>query len=186
MIRSYNVPLERECASANVVDMYKDWVVSEVRADLDKNRSCLVNVCMNLTNDFNKASVIRANNAFLGRAVYLVGRRQYNRRGTVGTHNYEHVYSADSLSEVLLLLKSEGYVVFGVDNTPCYDPVNLWDCFLPEKSVFVYGEEGRGLSSDEIGLCDRVVFIQQVGSVRSLNIAQAASCVMSEYSRRYR
>lgn len=185
-IRPYSVNLERPSENPNVVDFYREATVAEIRADLDTRRTDLVNICMNLTKDFNKGSVIRANNAFSGRHVYIVGSRRYNRVGAVGTHNYEHVSSADTLSEVVTLLKSEGYTVYAVDNLPEHSPKNVWDVDFPVKSAFVYGEEQRGLQPDEIRLCDDMVYIQQTGSVRSLNIAQAASCIMSEYSRQHR
>lgn len=185
-ITPYSVNLERPSSNPNVVDFYKESTVAEIRADLDTRRTPLVNVCMNLTKDFNKGSVIRANNAFSGSHVYLVGNRRYNRVGAVGTHNYEHVSSADSLAEVVDVLKGEGYTVYAVDNLPEYSPKNIWDVEFPEKSAFVYGEEQRGLLPEEVSLCDAMVFIQQTGSVRSLNIAQAASCIMSEYSRQHR
>lgn len=186
-ITPYNVNLENEnSANANVAEMYKNWTMAEIRADLDERRTPLVNICMNLTKDFNKASVVRANNAFLGSEVYLVGRRHYNRIGTVGTHQYEHVKSADTLAEVIDVLHADGYTVYAVDNIESYNPKNIWDVDFPEKSAFVYGEEQRGLQPDEIALCDDMVFVSQQGSVRSLNIAQAASCLMSEYSRQHR
>lgn len=185
-ITPYSVNLERTSENPNVVDFYKEATVAEIRADLDTRRTPLVNVCMNLTKDFNKGSVIRANNAFSGKHVYLVGSRRYNRVGAVGTHNYEHVSSADTLSEVVELLKADGYTVYAVDNLEEYSPQNIWDVEFPEKSAFVYGEEQRGLLPEEVDLCDEMVYVRQTGSVRSLNIAQAASCIMSEYSRQHR
>lgn len=185
-ITKYAVANELEnSATSNVADMYKDWTTAEIRADLQEGRSDLVNVCMNLTSDFNKSSVIRANNAFLGQAVYIVGKRRYDRRGTVGTHSYENVYHAHELAEVVSLLKEDGYTVLAVDNQAQYNPVNIWDAELPAKVAFVYGEEQRGLADEDIALCDGMVFVQQKGSVRSLNVAQAAACLMSEYTRRH-
>lgn len=174
-----------EGKSPNVVSYYAASTAAEIRADLQENRSQLVNVCMNLTSDFNKSSVIRASNAFLARSTYIVGKRKYDRRGTVGTHNYENIYHADELAEVVSLLKGEGYLVLAVDNQDKYNPVSMWDADIPEKTAFVYGEEQRGLSDEDIALCDGMVFIQQKGSVRSLNVAQAAACLMSEYTRRH-
>jgi len=37
-----------------------------------------------------------------------------------------------------------------------------------------------------VAQCDHCVYIPQFGSVRSINVAQAASVVMSEYSRQMR
>lgn len=54
------------------------------------------------------------------------------------------------------------------------------------KSAFVYGSECDGLPQEIIDKCDEMIFIRQDGSIRSLNVAQAAACVCCEYSRRYR
>lgn len=186
-IRPYPVPENHNVgATANVNPEYKHCDLDDIRSDLDTRRTPLVNITMNLTNDFNKSSVIRANNAFSGRAVYIVGRRKYDKRGAVGTYKYEHVFSADTLFEVVATLKDEGYKIYGVDNLPEHKPVNLWDAVFPAKSAFIYGEENRGLQPDEIVLCDRLLSIEQTGSVRSLNVSQAAACIMSEYSRQHR
>lgn len=174
--------------NSNTREIYKNSTLREIRADLEKNRSQLINVCMNLTKDLNKASMIRANNAFLGQAVFMVGKRRYNRRGTVGTHLYENVYHAHTLEDIVEYFKPLGYTVFAVDNVVLdgFTPENIWDVEFPEKSIFVYGEEQRGLSEDEIKLCDRMVYINQTGSVRSLNVSQAGAVIMSEYSRQHR
>lgn len=186
-ITPYNVSLENEnAANANVADMYKSWTMNEIRADLDSKRTPLVSVFMNLTHEFNKASGIRASNAYLGNHVYLVGRRKYNKKGTVGTHQYEHVSSASTLKEVVELLHNDGYTVFAVDNIYEYEPKNIWDVELPYKSAFVYGEEMRGLQPEEIALCDDMVYCQMYGSVRSLNVAQCSAVVMNEYSKQHR
>ena len=88
-------------ASNNVRDIYKEWTAAEVRADLQKNRTDLVTICCNYTSDYNKASCIRSNNAFLGKEVYIVGRKRYNSVGTVGTNHYESCFHADNLREVV-------------------------------------------------------------------------------------
>lgn len=170
----------------NVTGYYKQWTLDEIRADLDTKRSQVVNIFMNLTSDFNKATGIRANNAFCGKEVYIVGRRKYNRVGTVGTHQYEHVYSADALEEVVEKLRADGYTIYAVDNILEYNPKNLWDVEYPEKSAFVYGEEMLGLSKESIELCDDMIYINQTGAVRSLNVACSSAVVLSEYSRQHR
>lgn len=185
-ITQYEVPNEIVSENANVKDMYKGSLVEDVRAELDKNRLPFVSVFMNLTHDFNKSSAIRSNNSFLGKEVYLVGNRRYDRRGTVGTHRYQTIFHADTLDEVVHKLKGEGYTIYAVDNIMGYEPKNVWDVDFPVKSAFVYGEEQRGLSRSMIELCDDMMFIENPGSVRSLNVAVSASIVMAEYSRRYR
>lgn len=175
-----------EAPRHNVIDYYAKWETEAIKADLDSRRVPLVNVCMNLTNDFNKSNVVRSNNAFLGSKVYMVGKRRYDRRGTVGTHNYEHIEHSETLDEVVTTLRAQGYTIYAVDNITEHDPVSVWDTVLPAKTAFVYGEEMRGLSEDEIALCDGMIFIPMYGSVRSLNVGTAAAIMMNEYARQNR
>lgn len=170
----------------NVIDYYSEWETEAIKADLDTRRSPLVTVCMNLTSDFNKGSVIRANNAFLGRKVYLIGRRKYDRRGTVGTYHYEHVDHSPEFADIAASLIEEGYTLYPVDNIEAYDPQPLDETVFPEKTALIFGEEREGLSEETIRLCNGpMVYIRQFGSVRSLNISQAASTAMYEYTRQH-
>ena len=172
--------------SKNVLEAFLNLRPDQIKEAIANGRSELVNICMNLTGDFNKSSVIRASNAFLCRETYLVGKRKIDRRGTVGLHHFEIVKHAETLNEVINHLKAEGYQVFGVDNTPEFNPVSVYDFELPLKSAFVYGEEQAGLSSEDVALCDGSLYIPQRGVARSLNVAQAAAVMMSEYSRQHR
>lgn len=173
-------------AKRNVINQYKQWTDKEIQADLQDKRLPIVSIFMNLNYNINIASGIRANNAFLGKEVYIVGRRKWDRRGTCGCHRYEHVYHADTFDEVLEILHPLGYTIFAVDNIPEYNPQNIFDADIPMKSAFVYGSECDGLPQEIIDKCDEMIFIRQDGSIRSLNVAQAAACCMMEYSRRYR
>lgn len=170
----------------NVQNQFLNMEAAQVREAVLDGRSELVNVCMNLTSDFNKSSVIRASNAFLCRETYIVGAKRYDRRGTVGMHHFEVMKHADELREVVDQLHSEGYVVYAVDNTPELSPEVVYDVELPAKAAFVYGEEQRGLSPEEAALCDAAIYIPQRGVARSLNVAQAAAVMMAEYSRQHR
>lgn len=172
--------------SVNVQAQFLNMEPEQIKEALAHGRSELVNVCMNLTSDFNKSSVIRASNAFLCRMTYIVGKRRFDRRGTVGMHHFEVLRHAETLAEVVERLHAEGYSVFAVDNTPEFRPTDVYDFALPPKSAFVYGEEQAGLSAEEVELCDGSLYIPQRGAARSLNVAQAAAVMMAEYSRQHR
>lgn len=163
----------------NVIDYYKSWETEAIKADLDLHRTPMVTICMNLTGDFNKASIIRSNNAFQGKEVWMVGGRRYDKRGTVGTHHYEHVKHTEDWVSLFQQLKDQGYTIIGVDNVP--DAMNIAHAHLPRKSAFVFGEEQLGLSEHMLDACDKIVYIQQGGSVRSLNVGVAAGIVMHRY-----
>lgn len=170
----------------NVIDKFKEWTAAEIRADLDPRRTQMVNIFENVGYNINIACGIRSNNAFLGNRVYVVGRRRFDHRGSVGTLHYEHCFSADTIEEVIQELKKENYTIFAVDNLLEKNPKNYWDVEYPAKSAFIYGAENEGISQTTLDLADQLVYINMPGSVRSMNVACAASCIMAEYSRQHR
>lgn len=187
MITQYSYGKEMiNSAKANVIDYYKQWTSKEIRADLQKNRTDIVMILQHVQYNINIGSVIRSNNAFLGKEVYIIGRRRYDKRSCAGVHHYETVYYSDCLKEVIEYLHSLGYIVYAVDNIMEYNPINLFDEQLPKKSAFLFGEEGAGLSQEDIKLCDKMIYIGMYGSVRSLNVACAATVIEYEYSKQWR
>jgi tRNA G18 (ribose-2'-O)-methylase SpoU len=170
---------------ANVVPEYRDLPASELKARLQQRRSPLINVCMNLTSDFNKAQIIRAANAFLAGETWLIGPRKLDTRGAVGMQYLETIREFDDFATTKALLGARGYTVYAVDNVAEFKPVSIYGFDLPEKTAFVFGEERRGIAPEVAAQCDGAVFIPQAGAVMSLNVAQAAAICMSEYARKY-
>ena len=182
----------------NVADHFKGMAVDEIRMKLQKVRTPMVTITMNLTSDFNKSSVLRAHNAMAGREFVLVNRvndhdplnpegiKKFDSRGAVGAKNYETIRHVTDWRTLIADYKAEGYTVYAVDNSVGYDPHPIYNVSLPEKSAFVYGEEGLGLEVDMIEACDAMIYIPQFGSVRSLNISQAAAICMYEYCRQWK
>ncbi len=172
--------------SNNVIDRYKMWTAAEVRADLDENRSDAVCIFENVGYNINISCAIRSLNAFLGKECYIVGRRRYDTRGARGVNHYEHIFHADTIQEVFDKLAPLGYEFIAIDNIMECNPQNIWDIDMQKKTAFVFGSESEGLSQEAIDICDRMAYIKQDGSVRSMNVACAASCVLAEYTRRFR
>lgn len=164
------------------MDVYKYWSTEAILADLDTKRHNFSVLCANVHGDFNIGTVIRNANAFLAQEVMLYGRRKWDRRSAVGTHNYthfKHVRDIDALAEI----KSGSYVI-GVDNIEDAEPIDFADIPMDKHVVFAFGEEQVGLPREMIDICDKLVYIRQFGSVRSLNVGTASGIVMYEYCRR--
>lgn len=187
--------LNPETDSRNVSDEFKGMETSIIRMAMDKRRVPAINVAMNLTHDFNKASVLRAHEAHAFKEFVLVnkvndqdplnpeGVKKFNKRGTVGTHLYANIRHVVDWVSLLEEYRNQGYKIFAVDNIEKYNPKTIDEADMPEKSVFVYGEEGLGLSDEMVEACDEMIYIPQFGTPRSLNIAQAAAICMYEYAR---
>lgn len=173
-----------EGENRNVIDYYKDWETEAIKADLSANRAEAVAVCMNLTNDFNKGSVLRALNAHNLKELWLVGSKRWHRRGSVGTHHYSTLKHSEDWESVFAELRANGYTILAVDNTD--GAKAIYDTPMPAKTAFIFGEEQMGLSPEVIAASDGLVYIPQFGSVRSMNIAQAAAICFYEYRRNFR
>ena len=162
----------------NVIDHYKYWEHEAIVADLDQKRSELVVVCENFAYDFNIATVVRNSNAFLTKCVWIVGRKKFDRRGTCGTHKYEHIHNAESIEEVLA--HYDRHRVVAIDNVESASPINEYRWH--RRSVVIFGQEQIGLSNNSLARADDVIYIPQVGSTRSINVGSASAISMYDYS----
>ena len=182
---SYGVNTQADMNN-NVIDRFKTWTAEEVRADIFPHRKDMICIFENIGYNINIACAIRSLNCFLGREAYIVGRRRFDARGGVGARHYTRIFHADTTQEVVEKLKPQGYTIYAVDNIMECSPKNMWDVEFPEKSAFIFGSESEGISEDALRLSNDMIYIKQDGAIRSLNVACAAACVMSEYSRQHR
>ena len=132
----------------------------------------------NLYNDFNISTVIRNCNAFLAKEVIVYGSKQWDRRGAVGTHNYQHLKYIKDLSEL-----NDSYII-GVDNLPGSVAIETFDWPKDKHIVIAFGQEQVGLPQEILDICKSLVYIRQYGSVRSLNVGCASSIAMYDYCRK--
>lgn len=168
----------------NVIDIYKNLDDEAIRAALEPGKADAVAICMNLTHDFNKGSVLRALNAHNLKEMWLVGSRQWNRRGAVGTQNYTNVKYTREWESLFADLRADGYTIVAIDNADT--ATSMYETVFPTKTAFVFGEEQAGLEQEVIDACDALVYIEQFGSVRSMNVAQAAAICFYEYRRTHK
>ena len=183
----------------NVADEFKGMGEDTIRLEMQARRTQMVSVAMNLTHDFNKSACLRAHSAMAGREFVFVnkvndqdptnpaGVKKWDKRGAVGMAHYETVRHTVDWESLFAEYRAEGYTIFAVDNNIAFgEPQAIYNTDMPEKSMFVYGEEGLGLSDEMLRACDAMIYIPQFGVVRSLNISQAAAVVMYEYARQHR
>lgn len=163
----------------NVIDYYKYWTTDAIKADLDEKRHDFSVVVSNEFNDFNLGTVIRNANAFLASEVIVFGKKKFDRRGTVGTHLYENLRHVKFVEELCL---PHGSVVVGVDNVEGAEPIEEFS-WPKGHVVLAFGQESIGLQEPLLSLCDRMVYIRQYGSVRSLNVGVASGIAMYTYCR---
>lgn len=191
-----DIDLTRSADYRNVTDFYKGKSDDEIRADLDQRRGEMISIMQNLSHDFNKASAVRNSNAFGMRKLIFLnpenpaipdapeGIKKWDRRGSLGTQNYEHIEHrrVTDYQAVFDQLHADGYTIYAVDNTPGYQPQSLYNVTFPAKSAFLFGEERLGLANDLIAAADAMIYIPQYGSVRSINVSVAHGIIAAFYA----
>lgn len=160
----------------NVIDRYRYWTVDAIRADLDTARHPFHVAIENFHHDSNIGSVVRSANAFGAKAVHVVGRKRWNRRGAMVTDRYQHVLHHPDVADLVAWAAGEGLPVIGIDNVP--GSVAIERFALPRECVLLFGQEGAGLSDEAVAACDVVLHITQFGSTRSINAGAAGAIAM--------
>jgi len=167
----------------NVVDDYKFMLIDEIKFHLNKKRAEYTSVFINLEKDYNKAVGVRNHNAFAGKDIWFVGKKQWDRRGAVGTYHYEDVHYAANW-DIFMDNRPKGPIIC-VENIGGPKQVSLTSFNLPKNAIFVYGEEKGGIPSYILQDADYIVSIPMWGSVRSLNVSVASGIIMYEYRRQH-
>ena len=98
----YDSTLLDEGDRRNVLDRYRYWSVTAIKADLDaRGRHDFEVAVENWTHDFNIGSMVRTANAFQARRVHIVGPHKWNRKGALMTELYQHVEHHPSIAELV-------------------------------------------------------------------------------------
>lgn len=160
----------------NVEDQYRYWTMDAIRADIAARTLPFEVAIENLGHDFNIGSIVRTANALGARAVHIVGRKRWNRRGAMVTERYMDVRRHETVQGFLADVGARGLDIIGIDNTPGSQPIEKDE--LAGPAVLVFGEESQGLSEEMRGACGRVLHITQRGSTRSMNVGHAAAVAM--------
>ena len=179
----YDPELLTEGDRRNVVDHYRYWRRDAIIADLDTRRHDFHVAIENFQHDHNIGTVVRTANAFAARAVHIIGRRRWNRRGAMVTDRYQHVCHHPDVASLAAFASAEGLAVVAVDNTP--GSVRLETASLPRDCVLLFGQEGPGLSDAARACATLIVSIAQSGSTRSINAGVAAGIVMHSWVRQH-
>jgi tRNA G18 (ribose-2'-O)-methylase SpoU len=167
----------------NVVDAYRYWRRDAVIADLDLRRHDFHVAIENFQHDHNIGTVVRTANAFAARAVHIVGRRRWNRRGAMVTDRYQHIAHHPDVDSLLSFASTKNLAVVAVDNTPGAGRIETVS--LPRHCILLFGQEGPGLTPAAHTAAELVVSIAQFGSTRSINAGVAAGIVMHAWVRQH-
>ena len=173
----YDTDLLQNGDRRNVIDKYRYWSVTAIKADLDLNRNSLHIAIENWQHDMNIGTIVRNANAFNVAAVHIIGKHHWNKRGAMVTNLYMNVFYHKTVDEFVAAVGDRH--IIAIDNQP--GAKNLSDVQLPPNCVLVFGGEGPGLSVEMIEKSEQMVQIEQFGSTRSVNVGVASGIVMYEW-----
>lgn len=162
--------------SRNVVDGYRYWRMEAIVADLDTRRHDFHVAIENWQHDMNIGSIVRTANAFGAKAVHIVGKRRWNKRGAMVTDRYQHVHHHETIEDLLAWASDQGLPVIAIDNSEGFTPLESFT--WPRGCVMLFGQEGPGVSAEGIAAAQQLVGITQYGSTRSMNAGAAAAVTM--------
>ncbi len=163
----------------NVIDRYRYWNMEAIVADLDEHRHPFHVAIENWQHDMNIGSIVRSANAFAADTVHIVGRRRWNKRGAMVTDRYQHVVHHEEVAGLLEFARAESMPLIAIDNVPGCQKIETFA--LPKRCVFLFGQEGPGLSAEALAAADAVLEISQFGSTRSINASAAAAVTMHSW-----
>lgn len=176
----------------NVLDHLKSFTVDEVKTYYTHNSINASAAMMHINGDFNLGSLIRSANFYgFNETVYIGGKKSYDKRSTVGTHNYIPSVYLKTENDFFEYTKYK-YSIICIENniSQFYNKtVSLFDdnVFdnIKKPPIFLFGEEQCGISDLMLNTCERIITIPSYGTVRSLNVGSCASTIFAFYRKYY-
>lgn len=180
----------------NVHDQYKGLSVDELRAINESDRLPFAVCAINITGDLNVGIMLRTACVMGVERFFIIGRRKYDKRSTVGAYNYMDVVRVDALDdngEVDVEIFNDTMAQYGY--CPICFETNGYKLFMSagqysfksyydegKKICLVFGNEGIGLPA-ELTTRHHCLSIPQRGVLRSLNVSSAAGMAMYEVAK---
>ena len=164
----------------NLIDKYKNKTELEIKADLMTTKLNWSIAIENLSHDFNIGTIVRNANAFNAKNVYIIGNHHWNKRGAMSTDHYLDMHQFDDALSFIKYCHLNNILVYAIDNNRTQKMIGLSNFVFPNdrEFVIVFGSESSGLSNEIINKCDDLIYIEQFGSTRSINVGVASGIIM--------
>ena len=147
----------------------------------------LVVIAEDLRSIYNVGSLFRTCDAAKVDKLFLTGRSAHPPhprlvKTALGSHQTVPWEYHLTSSEIIPILKAEGYTILGMEYTS--SSTSLFALDLPEACCLVLGNEVTGLSQDVLSLADTICHIPMLGTKSSLNVSVAAGVAIYQYRKR--
>ena len=90
----------------------------------------------------------------------------------------------ETLLDKIIELKAENYTLIALEITDNSHPISELKLKKTSKIAFVIGDENHGVSDSILKLCDAIVHIEMYGQNSSMNVVQATSIALYEFTKK--
>jgi tRNA G18 (ribose-2'-O)-methylase SpoU len=135
---------------------------------------------VNILYDNNAGNIVRSANAFGVKEIILYGHKKFDRRASVGTEFYSHFRNLKYVEDLKTVFEEYDLVV-AVENVKEAEPLESFKWQKDKNTLLVFGQESSGIPQEILSRSHYKIQIEQIGSVRSLNVSVAAGIVMYDY-----
>lgn len=140
----------------------------------------------NVRSQHNIGSVFRTGDAFLIEEIALCGitatpPNAEIHKTALGAEDAVKWSYYEETEEVIRKLKTEGCIVFAVEQTENSLSLEQFQAQKAQKYAVVLGHEVHGVQQSVINLCDHCIEIPQFGTKHSLNVSVTAGIVIWDF-----
>lgn len=164
----------------NLIDDYKGLSNNQIIKFMKERRNRLEIAIINVSHDFNAGTIVRNANNFNAKAVHIIGKRKYNRRGAMCTDKYLDIHYWTDFDKFAEYLKGRELVAIENNVKGC-KPLGKKK-FIPETTL-IFGGESDGIPPEILEKVDDIRSIESFGSTRSVNVGVASGIAMYEWAR---
>ena len=138
-------------------------------------------------NPHNLGAIVRSAAHFGVKAVFLIGKETGWQNGAFyrtaeGGAEAVVIYPLEGLGQLHELAKKLNLTLMA---TTGHQGDSLYGAALPERSLFLLGTEGRGLSSEALKKAPYLLRIPGTDAVESLNVSTATAVILGEWYRQH-
>ena len=151
-----------------------------------KEKNPLIIILDNVRSLHNIGAVFRTADAFLIEKIYLCGitakppHKDIRKTALGASQSVDWEYMENTL-DVIKKLKNQPHEICAIEQVE--QSVSL-DDYQPQpnkKTVFIFGNEVKGVRQEVVDQCDQVIEIPQFGTKHSLNISVSAGVCIWDY-----
>lgn len=143
---------------------------------------------INVKGELNIGMSIRTAEIFGAESAWVIGKKRFDLRSTVGSQNYINIYKVD-VDDFIDQIQLKGFEPYFIetggktlDSTSIYD-VLLTSSQAEKLPLFVFGSESNGIPLELLNTKPENIYtIEQFGVLRSLNVSATVSIVSHLYS----